>query len=48
MPGSASIFPLSAGIHQEWITSKAGAVTVSRTLRPWGATSRLIVITPFG
>ena len=47
-PGIASNLPPSAGIHQEWITSKSGAVTSSRTLRPTGARSLSTAITPFG
>ena len=47
-PGIASNLPPSAGIHQEWMTSKSGAVTSSRTVWPTGARSWSIAMTPFG
>ena len=42
------LMPPSAGIHHEWITSKSGAVTSSRTFRPTGARSLSTEMTPFG
>ena len=48
VPGIASILPPSAGIHQEWMTSKSGALTSSWTVWPTGARRRSIAMTPFG
>ena len=47
-PGIASILPPSAGIHQLWITSSSGAVTVERDDRPTGTRRRSTAIAPFG
>ena len=47
-PGIASILPPSRGIHQEWITSQSGAVTLSSTVLPAGARSVSIETAPFG
>ena len=47
-PGIASIFPPSAGIHQEWMTSSSGAVTSRRTGTPAGARNLSIATAPFG
>ena len=48
LPGIASIFPASAWIHHEWMTSQSGAVTSSSTVRPTGARMVSKATTPFG